>query len=200
MIRLQKINLMNKLLITLTLLTSILSSCGSDEIPIPKPPTYLDINLPEHSYINYAPACPYSFDIPKIFKIKQVSYGKESTCHRDIELGPLNGTLHFSYIDMTKPLAEYVNFSINKVDDHKIKATAIEDENIIRVNDKVYGTFFELQGDVASPFQFYLTDSTKRFVSGVIYFNARPNYDSMKPTLDYLKVDLKRFLHTFKWK
>jgi gliding motility-associated lipoprotein GldD len=101
---------------------------------------------------------------------------------------------------MEKPLAEYVNFSISKVDDHKIKATAIEDENILRPKDKIYGTFFELQGDVASPFQFYLTDSTSRFVSGVVYFNTRPNYDSIKPTLDYLKVDLKRFMATFKWK
>lgn len=191
---------MKKFLIGCSLLSGILSSCGSEELPIPKPPTYLNVNLPEHTYLKYQSDCPYTFDIPTIFKLKRVDYGKESTCHRDIELGPLNGTLHFSYIEMDKPLAEYINFSISKVDDHKIKATAIEDESIIRVKDKVYGTFFELQGDVASPFQFYLTDSTRRFVSGVVYFNTRPNYDSIKPTLDYLKVDLRRFMETFKWK
>ncbi len=191
---------MKKRIFSFIFLSGILASCSSDELTIPKPPTFLNVQLPEHSYINYSPDCPYSFDIPSIFKIKNVNYGKESTCHRDIELGPLNGTLHFSYIQMDKPLAEYVNFSISKVDDHKIKATAIEDENIIRPKDKIYGTFFELQGDVASPFQFYLTDSTHRFVSGIVYFNARPNYDSIKPTLDYLKVDIKRFLSTFKWK
>ncbi len=191
---------MKKRIFSFIFLSGILASCSSDELTIPKPPTFLNVQLPEHSYINYSPDCPYSFDIPSIFKIKNVNYGKESTCHRDIELGPLNGTLHFSYIEMDKPLAEYVNFSISKVDDHKIKATAIEDENIIRPKDKIYGTFFELQGDVASPFQFYLTDSTHRFVSGIVYFNARPNYDSIKPTLDYLKVDIKRFLSTFKWK
>jgi gliding motility-associated lipoprotein GldD len=191
---------MKKIFFSLLILTSILASCGSDELTIPKPPTFLNVALPEHKYLHYAPDCPYSFDIPTIFKIKNVNYGAENTCHRDIELGPLNGTLHFSYIEMDKPLAEYVNFSISKVDDHKIKATAIEDENIIRPKDKIYGTFFELQGDVASPFQFYITDSTSRFVSGVVYFNARPNYDSIKPTLDYLKVDLKRFLNSFKWK
>ena len=191
---------MKKRIFSFIFLSGILASCSSDELTIPKPPTFLNVHLPQHSYIHYSPDCPYSFDIPSMFKIKNVNYGKESTCHRDIELGPLNGTLHFSYIEMDKPLAEYVNFSISKVDDHKIKATAIEDENIIRPKDKIYGTFFELQGDVASPFQFYLTDSTHRFVSGIVYFNARPNYDSIKPTLDYLKVDLKRFLKTFKWK
>ena len=191
---------MKKTISSLTLLLGILTSCGSDELTIPKPPTFLNVSLPAHNYLHYSPDCPYSFDIPSIFKIKTVNYGAENTCHRDIDLGPLNGTLHFSYIEMEKPLAEYVNFSISKVDDHKIKATAIEDENILRPKDKIYGTFFELQGDVASPFQFYLTDSTSRFVSGVVYFNTRPNYDSIKPTLDYLKVDLKRFMATFKWK
>ena len=191
---------MKKRIFSFIFLGGILASCGSNELTIPKPPTFLNVALPEHNYLHYSPDCPYSFDIPTIFKIKTVNYGAESTCHRDIDLGPLNGTLHFSYIEMDKPLAEYVNFSISKVDDHKIKATDIEYENIIRPKDKIYGTFFELQGDVASPFQFYLTDSTSRFVSGVVYFNARPNYDSIKPTLDYLKVDLKRFLSTFKWK
>ncbi len=191
---------MKKTIFSLAILLGVLSSCGSDELTIPKPPTFLNVALPAHIYKHYSPDCPYSFDIPTIFKIKTVNYGAESTCHRDIDLGPLNGTLHFSYIEMEKPLAEYVNFSISKVDDHKIKATAIEDENILRPKDKIYGTFFELQGDVASPFQFYLTDSTSRFVSGVVYFNTRPNYDSIKPTLDYLKVDIKRFLRTFQWK
>jgi gliding motility-associated lipoprotein GldD len=191
---------MKKSLVVLTLLSGIISSCGSDELPIPKPPTYLNVNLPEHTYTSYRSECPYVFDIPTIFKVNRVDYGNEQTCHRDIDLGPLNGTMHFSYIQMVKPLSEYINFSINKVDDHKIKATAIEDETILRPKDRVFGTFFELQGDVASPFQFYLTDSTSRFVSGVIYFNTRPNYDSIKPSLDYLKVDLKRFLQTFKWK
>jgi gliding motility-associated lipoprotein GldD len=191
---------MYKLIYSLILLTGIITSCGSDELSIPKPPAFLLVNLPEHSYIHYQTDCPYSFDIPKIYTLKSVSYGKESTCHRDIDLGPLNGTLHFSYIEMEKPLAEYVNFSISKVDDHKIKATAIEDERIIRPKDRVYGTFFELQGDVASPFQFYLTDSVSRFASGVVYFNTRPNYDSIKPTLDYLKQDIQRFIRTFTWK
>lgn len=187
-------------LLKISLLVILFSSCSSDELPIPKPSSYLNINLPEHSYTPFDSECPYTFDISKIYSVNNVSYGEEKTCHKDIDLGPLHGTLHFSYITMEKPLSEYVNFSIDKVDEHKIKATAIEDELIIRKKDKVYGTFFELQGDVASPFQFYLTDSTNRFVSGVVYMNARPNYDSIKPSLDYLKVDIKRFLNTFKWK
>lgn len=189
-----------KKLFIISSLIALVASCG-DEIMIPKPPTYLRLNLPEHEYALYSGACPYQFEAAKIFKVHEVTDEKGAlTCHKDIDLGPLNGMIHFSYIPMTNPLADYINFAINKVEEHKVKATAIEDSTIIRSKDKVYGTFFELQGDVASPFQFYLTDSVSRFVSGVVYFNAAPKYDSLKPSLQYLKKDLYHFVNTFKWK
>jgi gliding motility-associated lipoprotein GldD len=174
-------------------------ACGEENY-IPKPPTYLRLDLPEHEYSNYTEKrCGYSFDYPKIYEISNVSNDLGQTCHKDISLGPLNGVLHFSFINMEKPLAEYIDFAIDKVDEHKVKALAIEDSLILRSKDRVFGTFFELQGDVASPFQFYLTDSVSRFVSGVVYMNKTPNYDSLKPSLEYLKVDLFQLLKTFSW-
>lgn len=189
-----------KFVIVCCLFLMILLSCGSNEIPVPKPPTYLRLDLPGHEYVEFKDGCNYTFEVSKLFKVKQVVDQTGPTCHKDIDLGPLNGVIHFSYIDMVEPLSKYVNYSIDKVDEHKIKATAIEDSKILRPKDKVYGTIFELQGDVASPFQFYLTDSTSKFVSGVVYFNSVPNYDSLKPSLDYLKEDLMKMIQTFKWK
>lgn len=177
----------------------LLYGCG-EEINIPKPPSYLRLDLPDHTYKKISSDCLYSFELAEMYTIKEVYNGEELTCHKDIDLGPLNGTLHFSYIQVTDPLANYVNFVNDKVDEHKIKATAINDTRIQYPDRNVYGTFFELQGDVASPFQFYLTDSTTHFVSAVIYFNSVPNYDSLKPTLDYLKVDLNHFIESFEWK
>lgn len=182
------------------LLLVLFSSCN-DAITIPKPPTYLRLNLPKHEYVLFSDNCPYEFEAAKIFKIRAVTDEKgQGTCHKDFDLGPLNGVIHFSYINMENPLADYVNFAINKVDEHKVKATAIEDTNFISRANRVFGTFFELQGDVASPFQFYLTDSTNRFVSGVVYLNSAPNYDSLKPSLQYLKQDLYKMMSSFKWK
>ena len=100
---------------------------------------------------------------------------------------------------MDTSLAAYVNYAIDKVEEHKIKATAIKDTNIIRPDSKVYGTFFALEGNVATPFQFYLTDSTSNFMSGVVYFNSVPNYDSIKPVLDFVKKDILHLLKTTEW-
>ena len=178
----------------------LLTSCGQEQITIPKPPTYLRLNLPNHKYVQFSDNCPYSFDVSTLFKVEKVKEKGLETCHKDIQLGSLNGIIHFSYIDMVEPLSKYVNYSNDKVDEHKIKATSIEDVKILRPKDRVFGTFFELKGDVATPFQFYLTDSLSRFVSGVVYFNSVPNYDSLRPSIEYLKVDLMRMVNTFKWK
>jgi gliding motility-associated lipoprotein GldD len=184
----------------IVILLFIFISCGGNEILVPKPPTYLRMNFPKHSYVTFSDNCPYTFEASSQFKVEKVKENNLETCHKDIQLGKLNGVVHFSYIDMVEPLSVYVNYSNDKVDEHKIKASSIEDVTIMRPKDRVFGTFFALKGDVATPFQFYLTDSTKRFVSGVVYFNSVPNYDSLKPSLDYLQVDLMKMVNTFKWK
>lgn len=174
-----------------------LTGCNSSETYIPKPPTYLRPDMPRSSQIQFDGECPYRFEISSLYSVEPVN---QNTCHKDIDLGPLNGTIHFSYIPMEQNLSAYVNFAIDKVDEHKVKASAILDSQFVDMEKRVFGTFFELKGDVASPFQFYLTDSTDRFVSGVVYFNSRPNYDSLKPSLEYLKKDLHHMISTFEWK
>jgi gliding motility-associated lipoprotein GldD len=191
-----------KVLVLMLVVLFFVTSCG-DELLIPKPPTYLRSELPAHNYTHYSSGCGYHFDISKEYEVRDVAAPQgqtEFTCHKDIDLGVLNGTIHFSYITMQEPLSKYVNFANDKVEEHKLKATAINDSNIIRTDARVFGTIFELQGDVASPFQFYLTDSSKTFVSGVVYFNSRPNYDSLRPSLNYLKTDLLHMINTFEWK
>jgi len=175
---------------------SFLFSCSSEKT-IPKPPTYLELDMPERKYAEYVDSCGFAFEKPSYFDVKTVA---GSQCNRDITFGRLNGVLHLSVIQMDTSIAEYINYAIDKVGEHKIKATAILDTSIIRIKDDVYGTFFELQGNVASPFQFYLTDSTTRFYSGVVYFNARPNYDSILPSLNFLKKDLIKLVETIEWR
>lgn len=188
---------MMKISSILVLLTTLIISCEEKNY-VPKPPTYLKINLPERSYDTYTAEddCNFTFNKVSYFNVKSA---QQNTCNKDIVLEGLNGTLHLSVIDMDTTLGMYINHAIDKVGEHKIKASAIIDTNIIRQEDRVFGTFYELQGNVASPFQFYVTDSTDRFFSGVVYFNTRPNYDSIKPTLNFVKKDLIEFMKTVNW-
>lgn len=188
-----------KIIVQLVFISFLLLAC-TEKLLVPKPPLYLRTDFPAHEYVKFKDDCPYKFEVSKLYTVKSIVDKGEKTCHKDIDLGPLNGVLSFSYIDMDEPLSVYVNYSNDKVGEHKIKATAIGSENYIEPSKRVFGTLFKLEGDVATPFQFYLTDSTKRFISGVVYFNSVPNYDSLKPSLDYLEKDIRHMINTFEWK
>ena len=187
--------------IILLIISIIFSSCN-DPAPVPKPPTYLNINFPDHSYTYVKGDCPYEFKLASLYTYKTIENSNFNSCIQEINLGPLNGSLYLYYIALPSKdsLAEIINFANDKVDEHKIIADKIEFVQIIDPKNSVFGTFFELKGNVATNFQFYLTDSSQNFVRGEVLLNCRPNYDSLRPSLDYLKVDLLEMVHNFKWR
>ncbi len=191
---------MNKIPYTL-LITIIFYAC-KNEIPVPKPPTYLRTELPDHTYRMVSKDCPYELKLAEIYNYKPCIFEKSNFCMQQIDLGPLNGSLFLYYINIpTKDsLPAVINYANDKVDEHKIKADKIDFKQFIDKDKRVFGTFFELKGNVATNFQFYLTDSTNHFVRGEVLLNCRPNYDSLRPSLDYLRLDLIEMLENFKWK
>ena len=65
----------------------------------------------------------------------------------------------------------------------------------------LYGLIYEINGlGAASPYQFYLTDSTKHFIRGSLYFDVIPNNDSLAPVIDFVKTDIQHLFETFNWK
>jgi gliding motility-associated lipoprotein GldD len=47
--------------------------------------------------------------------------------------------------------------------------------------------FIKLDGNAATNSQFYVTDSTRHFVTGSVYFTCKPNFDSIMPAASYIK-------------
>jgi gliding motility-associated lipoprotein GldD len=170
--------------------------------PVPKPSTYLKTEFPEHSYRQYMSPGAYQFDLADLYQPKSFELAKQNYSVQEIDLGPLNGSLFLYYLKIPSKdsLPEIINFANDKVDEHKIMAEKIDFEQIIAPKKRVYGTFFELKGNVATNFQFYLTDSTQHFIRGEVLLNCRPNYDSLRPTLQYLKTDLQQLIKNFRWR
>jgi gliding motility-associated lipoprotein GldD len=188
----------------LTVLVSglfIFASCGEPNA-VPKPSTFLRTEFPAHGYRNYTSPNQFQFKLANLFMPKTFEQAQNNYSVQEIDLGPLNGTLFLYYLRIPSKdsLPEIINFANDKVDEHKIMADKIDFEQIIEPNKRVFGTFFELKGNVATNFQFYLTDSTQHFLRGEVLLNCRPNYDSLRPTLQYLKTDLQELVHSFKWK
>ena len=80
-----------------------------------------------------------------------------------------------------------------------MKADEISQNLFEDSENKVFGMLYEVGGDAASQSQFYVTDSTNHFLSGSLYFYAKPNYDSIYPASEYLKKDIKRIMESVRW-
>ena len=63
------------------------------------------------------------------------------------------------------------NFNLNNHAKVAIKASK---QDFSDKNRKVFGTLYELIGPVASPSQFYVTDSIDNFLAGTLFFKIKP--------------------------
>ena len=63
-----------------------------------------------------------------------------------------------------------------------------------------YGMVYEVEGNAATPVQFYVTDRKKHFIRGAVYFNVKPNYDSILPAAHYIKNDILVLMESLEWK
>jgi gliding motility-associated lipoprotein GldD len=178
-------------------------SCNSD--PEPRPKGYFRIQLPEKKYELFnRPEYPYSFEYPVYAQVI-----KDSTFFDDVAENPywinlsfpqFDAKIHISYKNITDAasLQKMVDDAFNLTGKHSIKANAI-DELPIQGADHANGFLFDVGGNAATGKQFYLTDSTRNFIRGALYFNATPNYDSIKPVEDFLYRDIEHFIKTFRW-
>lgn len=176
-------------------------SCEDDEtVYSPKPKGYVRINFPQKTYQVLETDCPYSFEIPKYASPIYNTKNGSDPCWFNLYFAQFKATIHFSYKPITNNLSEYLRDSHNFATKHEIKATGIDELPVLRDSAKVYGLIFDISGNTASSIQFYLTDSTKHFLRGALYFNTTPNIDSLKIVVDFLKADVLHIVQTTRWK
>ena len=174
----------------------------------PKPRAYPKVEYPERSYQDFQEAyCKMTFAYPSYAKIEQDRYffgdAPPDACWFDIKFPDFDAVLHCSYVPITKKnTIETLQKDAFKLTDwHNKKATFMEDQ-FFENEQQVIGMTFEVEGPVASPVQFYLTDSLQQqhFIRGAFYFNSRAEPDSLAPILTFIKQDIQHLLNTFEWK
>ncbi len=167
----------------------------------PKPRGYYRITFPNHEYKAFDKECPYTFEAPIYSKILEDnrSINAEKFWY-NMDYPSLNGTVHISYKKVNNNLIEMIEDSRKFAYKHSVKADAIGERVFISPEKKVYGTFYDIKGDAASSVQFYLTDSSRHFVRGSLYFNTIPNKDSLAPVVEFVKKDIIHIMETFEWR
>jgi len=189
---------MPKLLYFLTLIFILTFSCKQDYIP--KPHGYFRIDFQEKTYRQFdSIALPYTFDIPGYSKIVPDRERLAEPFWINLKIPAHKAEVHISYKKVQNNLAKLMEDSRTLAYKHSIKADAINERIFVNPQKKVYGTIYQIDGNAASPLQFYLTDSTQNFLRGALYIREVPNIDSLRPVIDFLTPDVIRLIETTEW-
>lgn len=190
-------------ILTLALLIPFVTGCihtEENEMIIPKARAYYRLNLPPKKYKYYDLTCPYAFEIPCYAFVEKDPEKNSEPCWINIKFPNFKATIHVSYKKIDNNLKLYIADAHEFANRHQVKASGLERTPIKRDSAHVYGIFYEIQGNTASNIQFFVTDSTKNFLRGALYFNCTPNIDSLQVVIDFLKTDLLHLVNTFQWK
>lgn len=183
--------------------TIALLSCNSDYTI--KQRGYFRIDLPKHQYTIFDQKdYPYTFEYPVYSKVIRDSTffedAPENPYWINIDFPSLNGRIYISYKDVNKNnFDKLVDDAFKLTYKHSTKATGIKD-SLMHTPNGVSGIFFKVGGNAATAKQFFVTDSTKHFLRGALYFDATPNADSLGIVNDFLETDMKHLINTLRWK
>ncbi len=177
-----------------------MASCSHDYQP--KPKGYNRLILPEQSYQVSPDTLPYQFEYSKHSKLLKDTSWVRSAHWVEIYYPDLNATIHLTYENIhndEKRLREFLKDAYVLTSKHQIKAYAIN-ETIVKTPSGKTAVIAELEGEVPSQFQFTMTDSSKNFLRGALYFNVTVKNDSLQPAIEYMKKDMMKLINTVQWK
>ncbi len=179
--------------LTLAFSAVIFTSCKDDVLP--KPSSQLRLDYPVAEYAAFENHCPFTFNINSEAVIKE-----KTDCGFTITYPKMKATIYLTYKSVNGNIDKLLRDAQKLTYEHVIKADDILEQPFMNTEKKVYGMFYRVGGNAATNSQFYVTDSTKHFLTGSVYFYAKPNYDSIMPAADYIKNDMQNLMESLKWK
>jgi len=199
-----------------------ITSCNSTYTS--KKKGYFKVDFPERKYIAFDdPEVPYTFEYPVYASIvKDSTYfdsNPENPYWRNIDFPQFNARIFLSYkaiggkalykvkqADGTYKDSLGINYFDRMVNDaynltnkNEAVATSIKDSVFVTGNG-ITGIYFKVGGNAATARQFFMSDTSKNFIRGALYFDTTPNADSLKPVQEFLQKDIEHLINTFRWK
>lgn len=185
----------------LVILAVCVSSCGGGD-PIPKPKALLRLEYPTPQYIRTNLPLPFTFEkntlATDVSEIKIARDGQSAGI--DLNYPTIKGTVFITYKKVENNIDLLLLDAQGMTQKHTQKADEITSTPYVNPDNRVFGMFYEIGGNAASQSQFYVTDSLNHFITGSLYFYAKPNYDSILPAAYYLKNDIRHIMESIKWK
>jgi gliding motility-associated lipoprotein GldD len=209
-------------IINFFILLALLTSCNSTYTS--KKTGYYKIDLPERKYRSFEQeGFPYSFEYPEYAQVIRDSTYFDSSPENpywiNIDFPRFHSRIFLSYkiiggkatYKVKQANGQYkdstgvnqfdnmVNDAFNLTNKNQVVASSIKD-SLIHTSNGVTGVFFKVGGNAATAKQFFLSDTSRNFIRGALYFDVTPNVDSLKPVQDFLQTDIEHLINTFKWR
>lgn len=178
----------------------IMTSCTQEYQP--KPKGFNRLILPVAEYRISPDSLPYQFEYSRHAQLLRDTSWIRERHWVEIYYPDLKANIHITYkrIDHNDKLfREFMNDAYHLTAKHQIKAYAI-DEMVSKTPSGKTVVIAEIEGEVPSQFQFTITDSSKNFFRGALYFNTRVQNDSLKPAIEYMKRDVMHLINSLQWK
>ena len=200
----------------------LIAACNSPYVS--KKRGYFNIDLPQRGYQKFDnPDFPYSFEYPVYAKIvKDSTYfdtNPENPFWINVDFPQFHSRIFLSYkavggkalYKIKQPDGSYkdslginvfdkmVNDAFTLTNKNNVVSNSIND-SLIHTPNGISGVFFKVGGNAATSKQFFLSDTSKHFIRGALYFDVTPNADSLKPVQDFLQADMDHMINTFRWK
>jgi len=199
----------------------LLSACNSTYTS--KKTGYYKIEFPERAYTVFKKeGFPYTFEYPVYAQVvKDSTYFDQDLQNPywiNLDFPQLGGRIFLSYkaiggkstYKVKQPDGTYkdslgtnvfdlmVNDAFKLTSKNESVASSIKD-SLFHTKNGITGVFFRVGGNAATAKQFFMSDTTKNFFRGALYFDVTPNADSLRPVVDFLQKDIDHLINTFKW-
>lgn len=166
----------------------------------PKPRGYMRI---EPGTPHYVPIpledLPYQFKVSQLATVELPPVGSPEGWI-NIAYPSLNARIYCSYLPITREKFPEVEKETLSLVTKQVNADGVLQRGYENPEEQVYCSLFILEGEAVSPVQFMLTDSVSRFFRGALYYEMRPNVDSLAPVTRYLQDDIIELIQSFHWK
>ncbi len=170
-----------------------------DEVHVPKPKAFLSLDYPGATYLKSQLDLPFKFEKNKL---AQLNVSKKNNALEGLVLRypALKASVFINYKKVDNNLEKYISDARAMTQKHLQVADEISERMYENIQQNLYGMFYDLKGNVASQSQFYVTDSLHHFISGALYFETKPNYDSILPAINYIQKDMMHLIESLRWK
>ncbi|MFV0536116.1 MAG: hypothetical protein ACK5M3_01945 [Dysgonomonas sp.] len=166
----------------------------------PKPKGYQRVVCRPIEYIQFSNT-NFSFFYPSDTYIESLISGAKPEIWFSLHYKQYNATLHCTYIPLSnQDLNKILDDSYQLAYSHVSMAQGISQTQFADSLHQNVGIIYDIQGAVASPIQFYVTDNTSNFLRGSLYFDQTVETDSVAQVVSFIRSDVVHLMESLEWK